>query len=271
MIDRERAAVAEKLQDLEERCRLTRESLQQLELETPPTPDEGIRLAQARFLGRLEQALADSAPGADQVLKDEIRANQERLDEIARRLDSASRRERLQTALSMISRHLTENARLLALERAEEVIDLDIQALNLRFSDPLRSRRDMLSDLGSGENWMGYHIATFLALHQAFAAQDHCSVPRFLVIDQPSQVYFPAEILDEHAHGDRPELSDKDKRATRRIFESLAVGLPRIGDGFQIIVTEHADKDIWGGIEGVQLVERWRGDADYLIPREWLT
>jgi len=37
-----------------------------------------------------------------------------------------------------------------------------------------------------------------------------------------------------------------------------------------VIVTEHADEDIWGGIEGVRLVERWRGDADYLIPWDWL-
>ena len=51
----------------------------------------------------------------------------------------------------------------------------------------------------------------------------------------------------------------------------IASGRAEIADGFQIIVTEHADEDIWGGIEGVQLVERWRGDADYLIPRDWLT
>jgi hypothetical protein len=35
-------------------------------------------------------------------------------------------------------------------------------------------------------------------------------------------------------------------------------------------VTEHADEDIWGGIEGVRLTERWRGEADYLIPMAWL-
>jgi hypothetical protein len=270
LIDRERAETAKQLQDLEERYRLARESLQQLEQQTGQRPDGGIGFDQARFLGRLEQALADSAPGVNQSLKDSIRATQDRLAEIADRLDAASRRERLQTALSKISRDLTENARLLELERAEEVIELDVQALNLRFSDVDRSRRDMLSDLGSGENWMGYHIATFLALHQAFAAQSHSPVPGFLVIDQPSQVYFPAEILDEYAQGKRSDLADKDKRATRRIFEALAARIARIGAGFQVIVTEHADEDIWGGVEKVRLVERWRGEADYLIPRAWL-
>lgn len=38
----------------------------------------------------------------------------------------------------------------------------------------------------------------------------------------------------------------------------------------QIIVTEHADEDVWGGVESVHLVERWRGKGNKLIPQEWL-
>ena len=271
MIDQEREAIANELGDLEERHRRARQALQQLEEKAPRelNPVSSVERIH-RYLGGLEQALSDRSPSDDSVLQEEIRVRRERLDEIARRLDSANRQERLRTSLAKVSRHLTDNARLLGLERAEELIELDIPALNLRFSDPDRNRRDMLSDLGSGENWMGYHVATFLALHQAFAAQGHCPVPNFLVIDQPSQVYFPGEILDQHAHGEGRELSDKDKSATRRIFVALAAGIGRIGKGFQVIVAEHADEDIWGGIEGVRLTERWRGEADYLIPRAWL-
>lgn len=272
MVDKEQATLREELRDLEELHRQVRHARLQIERDSAEDPDQGVTLERVHnYLGRLEQALSDHGESQeDAALIEQINAKQARLDEIARRLDSGNRQERLRTALAKVSRQVTEHARLLELERAEEIIELDIQSLNLRFSDPDRSRKDMLSDLGSGENWMGYHLATFLALHELFAAQHHSPVPNFLVIDQPSQVYFPAEILDEHAGGERPELNDKDKRATRRIFEALAAGVERIGGGFQVIVTEHADEDIWGGISGVALTERWRGETDYLIPRAWL-
>ena len=157
------------------------------------------------------------------------------------------------------------------LERSDEQISLSIKDLNLVFSGGQPSRRDLLSELGSGENWMGYHLATFLALHEFLASLPNSPVAKFLVIDQPSQVYFPAQILDEHADGNRPGLNDKDKEATRRIFEVLAHGISRIGESFQVIVTEHADEDIWGGIPGVTLSARWRGEGNYLIPGDWLS
>lgn len=37
----------------------------------------------------------------------------------------------------------------------------------------------------------------------------------------------------------------------------------------QIIVTEHADEDIWGDIKSAHLVARWRGE-EKLIPQAWL-
>jgi hypothetical protein len=44
----------------------------------------------------------------------------------------------------------------------------------------------------------------------------------------------------------------------------------RNNNGVQIIVTEHADEDVWGGIESVHLVARWRGADNKLIPSSWL-
>ena len=49
-----------------------------------------------------------------------------------------------------------------------------------------------MSRMGSGENWVGYHLIGHLALHKWFALQKR-PVPRFLFLDQPSQVYFPPE------------------------------------------------------------------------------
>jgi hypothetical protein len=45
-----------------------------------------------------------------------------------------------------------------------------------------------LSQMGSGENWVGYHVAVHLSLHSLFRRR-HRPVSRFLMLDQPSQAH----------------------------------------------------------------------------------
>ena len=95
------------------------------------------------------------------------------------------------------------------------------------------------------------------------------NIPNFIVFDQPSQVYFPRTrySLEE------PEvlLNDDDKDAVRKIFESLSTFVKDAGFDIQIIVTEHADDDIWGSIldSRIHLVEKWRNNVK-LVPVVWL-
>jgi flavorubredoxin len=58
----------------------------------------------------------------------------------------------------------------------------------------------------------------------------------------------------------------------RKIFEALSNYVKAAGFAIQIIVTEHADDDVWGGIDEVRikLVERWRNNNVKLVPAEWL-
>jgi len=109
-------------------------------------------------------------------------------------------------------------------------------------------------------------------------------VPTFLVIDQPSQVYFPSDtfeqvITGEGAPGSAEAEPDTDQRRTRRlsdlestqkIFSSLARARGAFASRLQIIVLDHADHHAWGEIEGVKEVANWRGDADFLIPAQWM-
>ena len=44
-----------------------------------------------------------------------------------------------------------------------------------------------------------------------------------------------------------------------------------MGSKVQIIVAEHADEDVWGEVEGVHLVERWRDADQKLVPAEWIS
>ncbi len=101
-----------------------------------------------------------------------------------------------------------------------------------------------------------------LALHSWFVNKAR-PVPRFLFLDQPSQVYFPAE---RDIEGAVDAKADEDRLAVLRMFELMRDVLAELNPGLQIIVTEHADfKDQW---YQQAVVERWRhGEA--LIPRAW--
>lgn len=153
-------------------------------------------------------------------------------------------------------------------------IYLDRKELTLRFES--EGKRDFLWEIGSGANWMGYHIATFLGIHEYLSREENRKLPpfSFIVIDQPSQVYFPSSTggvnaLDEGfqaVNQSRPA----DVIATRRIFEVLAEGLKRAGHFAQIIVLEHAGPDIWGGVDDTVSVEAWERKGDGLIPAHWI-
>lgn len=153
-------------------------------------------------------------------------------------------------------------------------IKLDSKELTLRF-DSHGNRKDYLWEVGSGANWMGYQITAFLAIHEYLSLDEYKQLPpfSFLVIYQPSQVYFPSthsgyNSLDEDAQ----ELKRKrptDVIATQRIFNVLSQGLTRSKSHVQIIVLEHAGKEIWKDIPLTHSVENWNVKGDGLIAASW--
>lgn len=153
-------------------------------------------------------------------------------------------------------------------------IYLDRKELTLRFES--EDKRDYLWEIGSGANWMGYHIATFLGIHEYLSKEENRKLPpfSFIVIDQPSQVYFPSNTSGVNALDENFDAINQarptDVIATRRIFEVLAEGLKRAGHFVQIIVLEHAGPDIWGDIDDTVSVEAWERKGDGLIPAHWI-
>ncbi len=97
-------------------------------------------------------------------------------------------------------------------------------------------------------------------------------VPRFLVIDQPSQVYFPEAWPSMEGAPDRYDGADlsPDIAGVRRIFSALSHFFDAVKEKFQVIVTEHAGAITWNGIRHVHLVANWRkGHDEFLIPDAW--
>jgi hypothetical protein len=106
--------------------------------------------------------------------------------------------------------------------------------------------------------------------HHAFClAQVVCvnkgrPVPRFLFIDQPSQVYFPA---DKDGDGSMEALESEDREAVVRIYRLALQVVQQLSPNFQIIMTDHADiNQEWFQS---RVIERWRGERE-LVPDAWV-
>ena len=109
--------------------------------------------------------------------------------------------------------------------------------------------------LGSGSNWVGYHIAFMTAIHEYLTQLDGSKVPSFCVFDQPSQV-----------HGAEKE---QDIEAVRSIIKTLAEGIRSTNGVWQVILVEHATEETYKGIEGAEEIENW-WNGNKLIPDDWI-
>jgi hypothetical protein len=116
--------------------------------------------------------------------------------------------------------------------------------------------------MGSGENWVGYHLIAHLALHQWFVQRDR-PVPGFLFLDQPSEVYFPSE---KDVDGSTDVISEDDRALVSRMFRLIFDAVQDVAPGLQVVITEHADiNEPW---YQDAVVERWRGGLK-LVPDSW--
>jgi DNA repair ATPase RecN len=178
---------------------------------------------------------------------------------LERDLDAEGAQDRLTTALALISQRATAAATDLDLEHAPWPVTLDTGKLTVVVNTP--EGRYPLREIGSAENWLGYHIAILIGMHEYFV-QAARPVPRFLLLDQPSQVYFPAD----HKDPSNEDLTDDDRQLLIRVYAVLRDFISKCQPGFQLIVTEHADlEEDWFQSS---IVERWRGH-EALVPESW--
>ena len=122
-----------------------------------------------------------------------------------------------------------------------------------------------LSRIGSGENWLGYHLATHFALHRHFR-HDRRPVPAFLFLDQPTQVYFPAD--QDPDTRDVDNLRDEDRQKVARMFRLMFRVVEELAPDFQLIVTDHADLRDDATFQSA-VVEKWFEPGKALIPEDW--
>jgi DNA repair exonuclease SbcCD ATPase subunit len=120
-----------------------------------------------------------------------------------------------------------------------------------------------LSEMGSGANWLACHLSLFIALLHLNCREKKSTIPSFLFIDQPSQVYFPTKYRE--AEDGSEEKIDENVMQVRNIFRVVIEALTGIEDecGFlpQIVVMEHADENEFDKY----VKARWKKDGRKLV------
>ncbi len=148
----------------------------------------------------------------------------------------------------------------------------DLEKFELYFQKGMNeyAEKKYLRAIGSGANWLNAHLCLFLALADFFYTHKKSTVPSILFLDQPSQVYFPAQ--KDTGDEFNPEESgigkiDEDMKAVNRIFSLLYDFCKKHGNGIQIIVTDHADDLKIEGLEDFEEIvrARWRKDGEGLV------
>lgn len=219
-----------------------------------------------RFLGRLEQALAlyartDQSAGLNEEL-DSLRAE---MATMAKTVSEAEIKRKLNNALDTIQTLASRLIPRMDAEWPEAPIKLVIEDLTIKV---IRGTRDdYLWEIGSGANWLAYHVALTLALQTFFLGTIAHPVPSFLVYDQPSQVYFPKRLAADPLEESIPTLRDKDVEAVRSVFSVLGEETLAAKGRLQIIVLDHAGENVWGDLPGVWLADDWHDNA--LVPAHW--
>lgn len=219
-----------------------------------------------RFVGGLQQALSSmdrSQEGSE--LADEISRLHEEVALLRRIYSEREVERKLQNALQIVQTIVSTILPILDAEWPEAPVQLLPEDLTIKVVHTDRS--DYLWEIGSGANWLAYHVAVTLGLHRFFLSAPH-AVPGLVIYDQPSQVYFPRGFVDG---GDSVtgRGRDKDIAAVRSVFEAIGNEVVRAKGRLQAIVLDHASTDVWGGLKGVTLTEEWR-DGVKLVPIDWL-
>ena len=177
-----------------------------------------------------------------------------RIKEIDDILDRDSVEERKQSALSRIQVDMTEWAKVLHLEHCDNPYRLDLNKVTVVVDKP--ERPVPLKQLGSGSNWVGVHLIAYFAL-QRFFVNANRPVPRFLFLDQPSQVYFPSE-LDE---------KQIDWNEVNKMYQFIIDRTNELNGKLQVIVVDHADlkEDPFRQF----ICENWWPIDKNLVPIDW--
>lgn len=266
--DKERLRIRGEVDEDAGKLSEVRQSMTLLERRSEQVRQEVFRQDRVeRFVGRLEQALEsfDRSDEGSTLAQDIIRIR-DQIVELRKVYSEGQVKVKMDNALAIIAAYCGTIVPMLDAEWPRTPIRLYVPDLTVQVIQP--DRKDFLWEIGSGANWLAYHIAVTGSLQRFFLDSKDHPVPGLLIYDQPSQVYFPRGFEGEHVSS-MGRSRDEDIAAVRKVFEALGKEVIESKGRLQIIVLDHAGHDVWGEISGVTLAREWRGN-EKLVPDKWL-
>lgn len=225
----------------------------------------------SRYIGNVEYVVKTFKNiGSDGELLSDIQRLKDRIKELEGQINDAQINAKKRRALEIISQNIAKIIPDLDSERPDDPVQLLIDDLTVKVKG--ENREDYLWEIGSGSNWLAYHVAVSLGLQQFFCKINHSPVPGFIVYDQPSQVYFPQVLAakkEDEKENEDPTFTDEDISAVRKVFQVLDKFITGSKGTMQVLVLDHAPKTVWEGIDNIHFVEEWRNGVK-LVPMDWL-
>lgn len=267
-LEEEKSRIKQKIREKEAKVRLISE-----EKEAKKDVIQGLFLRNVkieRIIGRIQMYL--------EMVEDtsSITARQERLSEIEERIkyyeeqydpERIERREK--NMIGGIGRQMSKWAEDLHMEHQGDY-QLDLEKLSVVVDTSQYSI--YMEQMGGRSNWLGCHLIALLALHKHFIERSR-PVPNFLILDQPTQGYFPSSDEYKQAYTHQMRLgetttSTTSQRAIREMFEFLFNVCDELVPDFQLIILERAYIEMPRFRQA--LVDNKRWEPGYaLIPQSW--
>lgn len=226
--------------------------------------EQHVRIAHVQ--GRIAEALTRTGSDSDiSKLRHDLALAEERVAALQDLVDEDDVVAETERCLADVAVDMTAWAKRLDLGQAAQAteVSISLNLLNVVVRRP--AGRLPLTRIGSAKNHIGYHLVAHLALH-TYLRRNNRPVPGFLMLDQPTQAFFPEKPRDAS------KIQDADWATVTAYFSLLNEVTERNEGNLQIIVSDHANlPDSWFQDA---VIANWRpddeGNRNALIPTQWL-
>ena len=180
--------------------------------------------------------------------EEEVDRLKEEIEDIKRKISFYDLEKYFGAAETFLSKNMSKIVGLLDFEKEFKPVNLrfDLKTFDLYLHVNTKEKRDKiyLSEMGSGANWLSCHLALFLSLLHFFCSMRQSVIPTILLLDQPSQVYFPEKVGIFNEQNQYSEIIDQeDVQAVKKIYNVILDEVEQIERDYnfkpQIIVTDH--------------------------------